>query len=143
MDSFHGWYDDRYLSKMLYSTIPPHFDDLKGNVMDLEFLCFSVLYLIMSYHCVGIGSLIQFSQSFWVMFDMNKHRILAYVRMEKRVTDVHVWHDLWSVSDLKYNNSCVSSTLYSDVCYRSKNMFSMDSEKTKYVHQNYFCRHGR
>ena len=41
MDSFHGLYDDRYLSKMLYSTIPPHFDDLKGNVMD--FLCVSVL----------------------------------------------------------------------------------------------------
>ena len=73
MDSFHGWYDDRYLSKMLYSTIPPHSDDLKGNVMDLEFLCFSVLYLIMSYPCVGTGS-------FWYDSVFTKHLS-------------HVWHE--------------------------------------------------
>ena len=41
MDSFHGWYDDRYLSEMLYSIMPPHFEDLKGNVMDLESLCWN------------------------------------------------------------------------------------------------------
>ena len=35
----HVWYDDRYWSKILHSTIPITLPDLKVKVMDLEFLC--------------------------------------------------------------------------------------------------------
>ena len=36
---FHVWYDDRYSSKILHSTIPTPLHDLKVKVTDLEFLC--------------------------------------------------------------------------------------------------------
>ena len=38
MDLVHVWYDDRYWSKILHSTIPIPIHDLKVKVTDLEFL---------------------------------------------------------------------------------------------------------
>ena len=39
MDLLHVWYDDRYWSKILHSTIPTPERDLKVKVTDLELLC--------------------------------------------------------------------------------------------------------
>ena len=39
MDLVYIWYDDRYWSKILFSTIPTPMHDLKVKVMDLELLC--------------------------------------------------------------------------------------------------------
>ena len=36
MDLVHIWYDDRYWSKILHSTIPTPIHDLKVKVTDLE-----------------------------------------------------------------------------------------------------------
>ena len=38
MDLVYIWYDDRYWSKILFSTIPTPMHDLKVNVTDLELL---------------------------------------------------------------------------------------------------------
>ena len=38
MDLVYIWYDDRYWSKILFSTIPTHMHDLKVKVTDLELL---------------------------------------------------------------------------------------------------------
>ena len=57
MDSFHGLYDDSYLSKMLYSTIPPH-------LMTFYVLVFcSLLCPIPVFELVHFG-MIQYLQSF-------------------------------------------------------------------------------
>ena len=39
MDLVYVWYDDRYWSRILDSTIPNHIHDLKVKVTDLEVLC--------------------------------------------------------------------------------------------------------
>ena len=39
MDLVHVWYDDRYWSKILHSTIPTPIHDLKVKVMYLELSC--------------------------------------------------------------------------------------------------------
>ena len=39
MDLVYIWYDDRYWSKILFSTIPTSMHDLKVKVTDLVFLC--------------------------------------------------------------------------------------------------------
>ena len=39
MDLVHVWYDDRYWSRILYSTIPTPIHDLKVKVTDLELSC--------------------------------------------------------------------------------------------------------
>ena len=39
MDLVYIWYDDRYWSKILFSTIPTPMHDLKVKVTDLELLC--------------------------------------------------------------------------------------------------------
>ena len=39
MDLVYIWYDDRYWSKFLFSTIPNSMHDLKVKVTDLELLC--------------------------------------------------------------------------------------------------------
>ena len=39
MDLVHVWYDDRYWSKILFSTIPTPIHDLKVKVTDLELSC--------------------------------------------------------------------------------------------------------
>ena len=39
MDLVYIWYADRYLSKILFSTIPTLMHDLKVKVMDFELLC--------------------------------------------------------------------------------------------------------
>ena len=39
MDLVHVWYDDRYWSKILHSTIPIPIHDLKVKVKDLEHSC--------------------------------------------------------------------------------------------------------
>ena len=39
MDLVHIWYDDRYWSKILHSTIPTPIHDLKVKVTDLELSC--------------------------------------------------------------------------------------------------------
>ena len=42
MDLVHVWYDDRYRSKILHSTIPTPIHDLKVKVTDLVMLKFYV-----------------------------------------------------------------------------------------------------
>ena len=37
MDLVYVWYDDRYWSEILCSTVPTPLDDLKVKVTDLEF----------------------------------------------------------------------------------------------------------
>ena len=39
MDLVYIWYNDRYWSKILFSTIPTRMHDLKVKVTDLELLC--------------------------------------------------------------------------------------------------------
>ena len=39
MDLVYIWYDDRYWSKILFSTIPTLMHDLRVKVTDLELLC--------------------------------------------------------------------------------------------------------
>ena len=39
MDLVHAWYDDRYWSKILHSTIPTPVHDLKVKVTDLKLSC--------------------------------------------------------------------------------------------------------
>ena len=39
IDLVYIWYDDRYWSKILFSTIPTPMHDLKVKVTDLELLC--------------------------------------------------------------------------------------------------------
>ena len=45
MDLVHVWYDDRYWSKILRSTIPIPIHDLQVKATDLEFLDFYVKVL--------------------------------------------------------------------------------------------------
>ena len=42
MDLVNIWYDDRYWSKILFSTIPTPMHDLKVKVTDLDMLKFNV-----------------------------------------------------------------------------------------------------
>ena len=60
MDLVYIWYDDRYWSKILFSTIPTPMHDLKVKVTDLELLCwhFTLKYLGPHY----------FQTLWWILF---------------------------------------------------------------------------
>ena len=51
MDLVHVWYDDRYWSKILYSTIPTTKHDLKVKVTYLELSCESFTLKLLGPHC--------------------------------------------------------------------------------------------
>ena len=51
MDLVHIWYDDRYWSKILHSTIPIPIHDLKVKVTDLELSCQSFTLKFLGPHC--------------------------------------------------------------------------------------------
>ena len=64
MDLVHVWYDDRYWSKILHSTIPTPINDRKVKVTDLELSCQSFTLKLLGPHCF---------QTLWYicfMFDM-------------------------------------------------------------------------
>ena len=72
MDFIHLWRDDRALSKILHSTIPIPIHGLKVKVTDFEFLC-----LIFTVSVSVKPWLI------WIMFGMNRYKILKCFIKEK------------------------------------------------------------
>ena len=64
MDLVHVWYDDRYWSKILHSTIHTPIHDLEVKVTDLKLSCLSFILKFLGPHCF---------QTLWYicfMFDM-------------------------------------------------------------------------
>ena len=76
MDFIQLWCEDRALSKILCSTIPNPVHDLKIKVTDFEFFC------VKSLQC----QLLQSLWLIWIMFGMNRYKILKCFRKEKRVS---------------------------------------------------------
>ena len=46
----HIWYEDRYWSKILHSTVPIHIHDFKVKVTDLEISCLSFMSTFLGLH---------------------------------------------------------------------------------------------
>ena len=104
MDLVHVWYDDRYWSKILHSTIPTPIHDLKGKVTYLELSCLS---FTLSFRTALFPNPVVYLFNFW--YDDRCWSKILCSTIPNPVHDFKV-----KVSDFLYWSLCLS---FYNVCF--------------------------